>query len=56
MTMGITDLFYGTPMEENDHGYLTLDLIPDEKIKQCDLLKIACNRNFYFKLGRECLA
>ena len=50
MTTDIKDFFYGTPMEPSDyeHAQLSMDLMPQEIIDQCHLMKLAVNNKVYF--------
>lgn len=43
MTLDTKDYFYGTPMDKHEHGFIPLDLAPEEIINQHDLIKLASN-------------
>ena len=40
-------------MEMHENGFMPLDLIPEEIIEQCDLLKIACNGKAHFEVRKS---
>ena len=48
MILDIKYFYYGTPMKDFEYGHMPLEIIPDEIIKQCNLLKIAVNEKAYF--------
>ena len=53
ITIDIKDFYYGTPMKIYEYWHLMLELIPDEIIKQYNLLRIAVNSKVYFRIRKR---
>ena len=52
MTEEIKYFYYGTSMQENEHGHLPVELIPQEIMKQSDLNKLESKNKAYFEIQK----
>ena len=52
MTLAIKDFYYGTPRKDFEYGHMALETIPDEIIKQHNLLKMCVNRKAFFEIQK----
>ena len=53
MTTDIKDIYYGTPMQEHEHGHLPIELIPQDIMTQCSLDKFASKDKVYVEIQKE---
>ena len=52
MTEEIKYFYYGTSMQENEHGHLPVELIPQEIMTQCNLDKLASKDKVCFEIQK----